>query len=671
MISKENEKFINLQKQRLAIQRQLESEAIEAFKPLLKNYKGPEKMDTKITEEMVKDYEEEKKKPVEVDGKLYKNHPLLDDLELEEFEPIDLPADIEDTKTIEGYKEEVNRLKNDIDEYEQTIKDRIAKSEEKINDINVKLTDKKIHHRTRSRLIRDKNTEENRIEDLNKELNESLMKEETKRTITELQNRIRDNDVKLQKNYEENLAKKQQVEKINEERRNQRISTLQMLNTGRFDMTKDPNETTEAYLKRLEDSSKIQVNENVLKQEAEIENMKKLKLNLKDITRIDSRIENVVKSFPADDIYILNTHWPKIRKVYLENYGMNNKLTASEIVAILITMLDDIKKNGITEILTKVKSENVAPEDVEEVVSSTPSLKTIQEEKGLDTYIDLNIDYDNDLKALTVENGGATVFFKIINKKVNSKFIKYLSASYEPDEGGNGKYVIIRPTPRGGKLKEYANYLGIDVDRLRKNLGIPKEFLFTSDAIPYIEKKFPELGLHPLGTAKLIDVPNKIWGYGIQKLPSMCQFGKIYINIDKLYHNNILSVFNHNKNKILGFPNSRVSDSFVSLIMKICKNEHVAPRDINNLNVGEKEVFDHLLYISKLNKELKSASGDQTIEKLKNRLQIIEGEIESGNNNPEILRDLYDVLTKMVNFNLISQSEFKRYYKQMQKKINL
>ena len=78
----EREKVVQLENLRLSLLRQIEKQQIEAFKPLLKNYSGPIKVESSITEEMVRDYEDEHKdKPIEIDGKLYKYHPLLDELE--------------------------------------------------------------------------------------------------------------------------------------------------------------------------------------------------------------------------------------------------------------------------------------------------------------------------------------------------------------------------------------------------------------------------------------------------------------------------------------------------------------------------------------------------------------------------------------------------------------
>jgi hypothetical protein len=662
----ERQRVEQLENMRLSMQRQMEQEQVQAFKPLLKNYKGPVKVQSPTTEEMVKEYEKEKNKPIEIDGKLYRNNPLLDELDLEEYEPAYKPEDFEDSKTIEGYKERINDIKNELIDYNLNIEENIKNTESKIQELNKKLNSKRIKHGTRMSYTIALDKEEDKLERLKEQLrDDNPAKEEFFNQIKELNDRVNENEEKAQKNREI----KQEVDKINSERRRARIETIKMLNIGKFSLGQSPSETDEQYLKRLEDVANQEVSADVIEKEAEIDNMQTLKKNLKDIIRNESRIENIVRSFDKDDLFILNTNWPKIRKQYIENYGTNNKnLNAPEIVAILVTILEDIKKKGLTSVLSKVKSENLSTEDIKDIATGSAPIDDDDEEKGLDTFNDIDIEYDDFIKALHINNGpGKDIYIKIINKGIGSKLHKYISVSYDADAGGNGKYILIRPTRGGAKLKEYANHLDIDLERLRKNLGIPKKYFLTFDAIPYIERKFPKLSNPPLGNAKTIDDANKVWGYGLQKLPNECQFGNININLDKLYHKNILSVTSNKGYKLMGFQNTRVSDAFVALIMKYCKKEHVLPKDINNLNLSEKELYDHLVHLAKLSKDVASSS-DQTIEKLKNRFQLIDGQIQAGNNNPELLHELYQLLQKMVNFNLISASEFKRYFKQVEKK---
>jgi hypothetical protein len=60
-------------------------------------------------------------------------------------------------------------------------------------------------------------------------------------------------------------------------------------------------------------------------------------------------------------------------------------------------------------------------------------------------------------------------------------------------------------------------------------------------------------------------------GKGIKNhiLPSTVPFGKIALDLNKLFYQNILSIKRHNGNKIIGHKNKRVSDNFVDIIMKM------------------------------------------------------------------------------------------------------
>ena len=77
---------------------------------------------------------------------------------------------------------------------------------------------------------------------------------------------------------------------------------------------------------------------------------------------------------------------------------------------------------------------------------------------------------------------------------------------------------------------------------------------------------------------------------------------------------------------IKGFQNIPVSDSLVEIIMKLCSNEMPNKNWINNLSTSEKHIFNTLIHIAHLHKEVEH-SKDITINHLKERINLIEGEI--------------------------------------------
>ena len=117
---------------------------------------------------------------------------------------------------------------------------------------------------------------------------------------------------------------------------------------------------------------------------------------------------------------------------------------------------------------------------------------------------------------------------------------------------------------------------------------------------------------------------------------------------------------------IHGFKNCPVSDEFVELIMRMCKGHKPSPSDLKNLKINEKEIFDMLIYISGNHKTIHSTK-DSTAEKLKLRLELVEGEIEAGNNNIELLDELRDLLNKLSNLGVIAKPNAKKHYDSIKK----
>jgi hypothetical protein len=135
--------------------------------------------------------------------------------------------------------------------------------------------------------------------------------------------------------------------------------------------------------------------------------------------------------------------------------------------------------------------------------------------------------------------------------------------------------------------------------------------------------------------------------------------------LKKLFHKNLLSLQNKKGLKLAGFPNKNVSDEFVKVVMKLSKGHKLVPEDLTYLKIGEKELLDNLLHVSGLHKTIITGSGSHSLEKVKKELEIVEGEIEAGNNNPIIKKKLYDVLFKLVHFGALTESQARKHYKQV------
>ena len=96
--------------------------------------------------------------------------------------------------------------------------------------------------------------------------------------------------------------------------------------------------------------------------------------------------------------------------------------------------------------------------------------------------------------------------------------------------------------------------------------------------------------------------------------------------------------------------------------MRMYREENV-DNIIKNLNSNEINIYNSILYMAGLHKRVKSKHND-TLEELKENFKVCEGQIISGNDNPEVLRELKEILLKLHHLNAISIPAIKKYLKQ-------
>ena len=111
-----------------------------------------------------------------------------------------------------------------------------------------------------------------------------------------------------------------------------------------------------------------------------------------------------------------------------------------------------------------------------------------------------------------------------------------------------------------------------------------------------------------------------------------------------------------------GFKNTKVSDTLAEIIMRMYRDESVDGL-IKNLNSNETNIYNSILYMAGLHKKFQSKHND-TLEELKEKFKVCEGQIISGNNNPEVLKELKEILLKLHHLNAISIPAIKKYLKQ-------
>ena len=156
------------------------------------------------------------------------------------------------------------------------------------------------------------------------------------------------------------------------------------------------------------------------------------------------------------------------------------------------------------------------------------------------------------------------------------------------------------------------------------------------------------------------------WGMKNEEIPKHAHFGKNIILLDKLFYKNILSIKDKKMHSVEHFPNVKVSDTLTDIIYNMCtKNTKPTKEMLNSLKTTERKLFDLLLYVSGLGKNMGvTTAKEEYVKELKDRLQLVESQIRAGNNNPVVKNELKEIIQKLYLYNAISMNNGKAYLKQ-------
>jgi hypothetical protein len=128
----------------------------------------------------------------------------------------------------------------------------------------------------------------------------------------------------------------------------------------------------------------------------------------------------------------------------------------------------------------------------------------------------------------------------------------------------------------------------------------------------------------------------------------------IYIEISKLINNNVLSVkYKSTRNNHCNFLQQRISQSLSDIIQDILK-KNLDERLLKTLNEKEKTILNQFLRICKIKDIVVNKS---ELEESNKQFDILLGEIEAGNTNPQIKAKLKEHLYTAIKLGRISKNE--------------
>lgn len=553
----------------------------------------------------------------------------------------------------------------------------IEENKNKLNKISTKVAEKIENKKNLTSFDKNiLNIQTPKLQRENKELENNIIRDSNR--MQDLLSEIN----QIKKYIEENneISNNYSNVKFSIEQKNKKIlsdyeNNIRVLNEGKFNTTQGEGETEQEYLQRLSDLANEEYDDTELLERAYLSNINEFKENMKKILSSEWKIETIMNSLDKEDVFLLNKTFEMFKREALKLYGFNNTNTTPELYLELIKFhLNSLQPvQGVDVYYKKEDDKKQYEEDqLYDDMFDTPFVEASSfeepEEVEASSFVEPKFSIDSGIND--------PIKFKLLNdglilqiKNIDNNRIVLLSF----EDRGDSSYSKVFYQMEDGDKKQFTGSEGLKfIDKFyivfREYLEMTDEQIdkeFKSRNIKFSQQSFSRKLKSDKG---LVDAQKLMTGRGLkEKLPAFFEFGKVILLLDKLYYKNTLSIKDKKKKNIQGIPNSKVSNEFVNIIMKMIKEEAPALKDdIYELSEKEQELFTILMYKSGFYKETPT-NNKNIIKKLKERLQLVEGTIKAGNNNTDNFKELYEIIFKMTNLGVISLSAGRNYYKEIKK----
>lgn len=127
------------------------------------------------------------------------------------------------------------------------------------------------------------------------------------------------------------------------------------------------------------------------------------------------------------------------------------------------------------------------------------------------------------------------------------------------------------------------------------------------------------------------------------------EFGKLQINETQLHTNNKLMVSYISGSPVMNkaLKTQTITDDLASILIGIIDtlpNNEVDIKRVNRLGNKEREIFNTLIHLSGLARELKYKQRPRTVQDMVDRFEIVQGSIIAGNNSQEVINEAIELI---------------------------
>jgi hypothetical protein len=138
------------------------------------------------------------------------------------------------------------------------------------------------------------------------------------------------------------------------------------------------------------------------------------------------------------------------------------------------------------------------------------------------------------------------------------------------------------------------------------------------------------------------------------------EFGKFAINMKLLYDNILLCKYKNSYAPVPKLKRTPVSQDFVDELLYVFDTNKIDYEKLRELSNKENELFKTLIMKAGVF-DILHYDESKTREKIDDILEqydILKGEIEADNNNPEIITKIKSILKKLCNYGKLSTSNY-------------